>query len=76
MFGSPVATYTSRAAGKLRRHRSAAGTLSVFIVAKKTIIPLIFYTDVLLHRERIKTGRCARSCAAAGILPAGKKCSG
>ncbi|MEO5684177.1 MAG: Y-family DNA polymerase [Chitinophagaceae bacterium] len=45
MFGEPVsnindikeaiATYTSRAAEKLRRQQSAAGTVSVFIVAKE-----------------------------------------
>ena len=45
MFGSPVgdiasikeavATYTSRAAEKLRRQHSAAKTISVFVVAKE-----------------------------------------
>jgi DNA polymerase V len=44
MFGGPVssidalkeavATYASRAAEKLRRQRSAAGIISVFIIAK------------------------------------------
>lgn len=46
MFGSPVtdlndikeavATYTSRAAEKLRRQHSAAGTIAVFVVPKET----------------------------------------
>ena len=65
MFGNPVgdiasikeavATYTSRAAEKLRRQHSAASVINVFVVQREKIIMLIFAERLMLitlHYQR------------------------
>lgn len=61
MFGSPVhalcdikeavATYTARAAEKLRRQRSAAGMIHVFVVPKETTAGAAFQHGPVLSRH-------------------------